>query len=214
MPPDDPQSGHERRRLALVAAGTVSLLLAGMLLFYSYRSFAQARREPLQSIPAFQGTAQSGVAPLQTDVNGLPEAGSIAPDFALQDLGGQTVRLSDFRGRPVILNFWATWCAPCRLEMPELQKLQAAYGENGPMVLAVNQKESAGRVTEFFEDIDLDLIALLDTNTDVGAAYGAFFLPTTVIVGPDGVVAAVHRGIISREQLDGYLAGVVSAEGS
>jgi peroxiredoxin len=191
----------------------VALGLAGVLLLYSYRSFTRAESEPPRSIPAFQGTAESGVAPLVAETEGLPEAGSIAPNFELQDVQGQVVRLEDYSGRPVILNFWATWCAPCRLEMPELQQLQSDYGDAGPVVLAINQEEPAAQVTEFFDELDLDLIALLDTNADVGAAYGAFFLPTTVVVDSDGVVAAVHRGIISREQLDGYLAEIIATEG-
>ena len=71
-----------------------------------------------------------------------------------------------------------------------------------------------GFLREFFDEVGLTLPALLDSHADVGVAYGAFFLPTTVIIGPDGVVAAIHRGIISRDQLDGYLAEMVPAEGS
>jgi len=75
-------------------------------------------------------------------------------------------------------------------------------------VLTINEGDSAERVGEFFTEVGLTLPALLDTEGDVGNAYGAFFLPTTVIVAPDGTVAAVHRGMISRDQLDTYLSGI------
>ena len=118
------------------------------------------------------------------------------------------MRLSDYLGRPVVLNFWATWCAPCRLEMPELERAAGDYAGRDLAVLTVNQDETAEQVSDFFTEVGLTLPALLDTGGAVGAAYGAFFLPTTVIIGPDGLVSAVHRGILSREELDDYLAAL------
>ena len=214
MTPTEPQDTRDAPRWLLVAFGLAALVLAGALLFYAYGRFSKPEREPLQSIPAFSGTTESAVAPLAVDTSALPEAGSDAPDFELPDASGDPVRLSDYRGRPVVLNFWATWCAPCRLEMPELERAQVEFGESGPIILTVNQGESAEQVAAFFDEVGLTLPALLDSDTDVGKAYGAFFLPTTVIVGPDGVVAAVHRGMISRDELDGYLSAISPVEGS
>lgn len=219
----DPQEPQEPGpppipRGVLIAFGLAALALAGALLFYAYGRFSDsAEATPLESIPAFSGTAESGIASVQTDLDSLPEAGSPAPDFELSTLAGDTARLSDYLGRPVILNFWATWCAPCRLEMPELQRAQTdfdAAGEGGPIVLTINEGDSAERVAEFFDEVGLTLPALLDTEGIVGTAYGAFFLPTTIIVAPDGTVTAVHRGMISRDQLDTYLGDAASAEGS
>lgn len=204
----------------LIAFGLAALLLAGALLVYAYGRWGNRAAEsaaPLESIPAFSGTAESGVAAVQPDFSNVPQAGDPAPDFELATLDGQTARLSDYRGRPVILNFWATWCAPCRLEMPELQRAQAEFdaaSDSGPIVLTINEQDSAERVSEFFDEVGLTLTALLDSEGEVGTTYGAFFLPTTVIVGPDGTVAAVHRGMISRDQLDQYLGAIPPAEGT
>ncbi len=209
---DQPQETHGPPRWLLIAFGLAALVLAGALLFYAY-SRANRDGAALESIPAFEGTAESGVAPLAAGGGELVEAGSVAPDFELPDVNGEMVRLSDFAGRPVILNFWATWCAPCRVEMPALQEAQAEFGDDGPVVLTINQEETAERVTEFFDEIGLTLPALLDAEAEVGLAYSAIFLPTTVIVGPDGIVSAVHRGIISREELDGYLGQLTAADG-
>ena len=208
----EPQESSSAPRWLLIVFGLAALGLAGALLFYTYGRLGREEAALPESIAAYQGTvAAGGTAVFPSDT--LPEAGSPAPDFELPDVNGDTVRLSDFSGRPVILNFWATWCAPCRLEMPELERAQAEFGPDGPAVLTINQEESAEQVDAFFTEVGLTLPALLDADGDVGAAYGAFFLPTTVIIGPDGIVAAVHRGIINRDELDGYL-GQIAAEGS
>jgi peroxiredoxin len=195
----------------IIAFGLAALALAAALVFWGYGRLREDPAGGLQSIPAFSGTTESGLGSLSPDTDNLPQIGDPAPDFELLDLTGETVRLSDYRGRPVILNFWATWCAPCRLEMPELQRAQAEFGDEGPVVLTINQEESAERVGEFFDEVGLTLPALLDSDLEVGKAYGAFFLPTTVIVDPDGRVLAIHRGMISREQLDDYLAQAAPA---
>lgn len=213
--PDDSQPIP---RALLIVFGLAALLLAGALLYYAYGRLTTGdeTNELLESIPSFSGTTESGgVAPIQPDFSNVPQAGDPAPDFELATLSGETARLSDFRGRPVILNFWATWCAPCRLEMPELERAQAGFdADDGPIVLTVNQQDSAELVGEFFDEVGLSLPALLDSKGEVGTTYGAFFLPTTVIVGPDGTVAAVHRGMISRDQLDEYLTAITPSEGS
>lgn len=213
--PDDSQPVP---RALLIVFGLAALLLAGALLYYAYGRLAAGGEANtlLESIPAFSGTTESGgVAPIQPDFSNVPQAGDPAPDFELATLDGGTARLSDYRGRPVILNFWATWCAPCRLEMPELDRAQAEFdADDGPVVLTVNQQDSAELVGEFFDEIGLSLTALLDSKGEVGTIYGAFFLPTTIIIGPDGTVAAVHRGMISRSRLDEYLAAITPSEGS
>ncbi|MCA9867043.1 MAG: TlpA family protein disulfide reductase [Anaerolineales bacterium] len=208
-------------RVLLLVFGLAALALAGALLVYAYGRFSDRaagdETAALQSIPAFSGTAESGVAGVGGLADDLPQAGDPAPDFELPTRDGATLRLSDYRGRPVILNFWATWCAPCRLEMPELQRAQAEFDAaeaDGPIILTINQGDSAERVDEFFAEVDLTLAALLDGDGDVGVTYGAFFLPTTVIIGADGTVTAIHRGMISRDQLDGYLVDMSPTQGS
>jgi peroxiredoxin len=215
--PQPPPDSQPLPRVVLVFFGLAALLLAAALLLYAYGRFDdRGEAEQLESIPAFSGTAESGIAAVQTDLDNLPEVGDLAPDFELAMLDGGTARLSDYQGRPVILNFWATWCAPCRLEMPELQRAQTEFdaaGE-GPIVLTINEGDSAEQVGEFFAEVGLTLTALLDSEGEVGTTYGAFFLPTTIIIGPDGAVVAVHRGMISRDQLDMYLDGIAPAEGA
>jgi peroxiredoxin len=207
MTPPEPQPTGKAfdRRLWLLPGGLLLLLLAAAVVVFGPRLWGD-ESAPLVSIPAFDDEAEGNS--VTSGLEDLPAPGRAAPEFALPDLDGNTVRLSDFSGRPVVLNFWATWCAPCRLEMPELARAAADYADRGLVVLAVNQDETAEQVGSFLTEVGLSLPALLDAGSEVGAAYGAFFLPTTVIIGPDGIVGAVHRGILSREQLDDYLAAL------
>ncbi len=208
MTPPDPQPTEDRfdRRLWLLPIGLALLLLAVVAVVFGPRLLGRDEGAPLSSIPPFDETAEGNA--VTSGLEDLPQPGSEAPDFALPDLDGETVRLSDFAGRPVVLNFWATWCTPCRVEMPALEEAAADYAGRGLAVLAVNQGETAEQVNDFLTEVGLSLPVLLDAESEVGAAYGAFFLPTTVIVGQDGVVGAVHRGILSREDLDDYLAAL------
>ena len=189
------------RRLWLIPAGLALLLLAAVIVLFGPRLWGSAST-PLASIPPFRGTPESGSV---ASMEGLPEPGRTAPDFTLDALDGATVRLSDYEGRRVLLNFWATWCAPCRLEMPMLQQAAADYGDD-LAVLTINQGDTAEQVTDFFDEIGLTLPALLDGDSAVGRAYGAVYLPSTFLIGPDGIVSVVHHGILSREELDDYLA--------
>lgn len=205
-----------RRRPVLIGLGVALLGVAIALLLFGSNLF---RRDddlaaPLQSIPAFAGTAESQVAPLEPDLAGLPEVGDLAPDFVLADLDGNEVRLSDYAGETVILNFWATWCAPCRVEMPELQAVQEDYAFADVNVLAVNQGEDAERVRDFYDEVGLSLPGLLDSDGKVGQTYGAFFLPSTLFINPDGEITVFHRGIISRKQVEDYLQRTLPIEGS
>ncbi len=132
-----------------------------------------------------------------------PQAGAPAPDFSLATLDGEMVTLSDLRGRPVVLNFWATWCGPCRAEMPALEQVWQQYEQGGVMVLGVDQGEQAGTVERFVrEEVGTSFPILLDPDQKVGAAYQVRALPTTFFIGADGVIQEVRiGGPLSREML-------------
>jgi peroxiredoxin len=138
---------------------------------------------------------------------GLPQIGDPARDFALQDVDGNLVQLSELNGRPLILNFWATWCPPCLVEMPDLQATYERHQSDGLMILAINREETAVTVREFFYDeLDLTFTPLLDETGDVARLYGIVNYPTSIFVDEDGVVTAVHRGLMTEEQIEDYLA--------
>ena len=127
---------------------------------------------------------------------GSPRQGFAAPDFTLDLLGGGSVTLSDLRGQPVMVNLWASWCIPCRLEMPAIQKVYNDYRDLGLVVLAVNatNQDSAAKAAEFVRDHGLTFPVPLDRDGSVSALYALRGLPTTFFIDRDGVVRSVVVG--------------------
>ncbi|MGA2500107.1 MAG: TlpA disulfide reductase family protein [Tepidisphaeraceae bacterium] len=123
-----------------------------------------------------------------------PLPGQAAPDFALEDLEGNTVKLADLKGSVVILDFWATWCGPCRAAMPHLNVIYEKHKAAGLKVFIVNQQEEKDKVARFIEANKLTMPALLDLKAIVGKKYHVNGIPTTVVIGRDGVVKQVHVG--------------------
>ena len=126
-----------------------------------------------------------------------PAVGHPAPDFTLTRFDtGEETRLSDLRGKPVILNFWATWCRPCRAEMPALQATYERYGED-LLVIGVDQGEASGVVGPFLEEFGITFPILLDGDMSVGREYRILGLPTTFFIDSQGIVRGVHAGEIN-----------------
>jgi cytochrome c biogenesis protein CcmG, thiol:disulfide interchange protein DsbE len=140
-----------------------------------------------------------------------PIVGSKAPDFTLQTLEGETLSLSDLEGKAVLINFWATWCEPCRIEMPFFQDRYERYSPHFD-VLAVNYAEPEETVRRFVEAEGLTFTILLDRNAQIVRQYQVRGYPTTVIVDPDGIIQVYHIGIVTQRQLDGYLKTVGVSE--
>jgi peroxiredoxin len=117
-----------------------------------------------------------------------------APDFALRALGGPNLRLAEQRGRVVLLNFWATWCGPCKIEMPLLNKLYDKYRASGFVLLGVNVDDDARNATDVAGRMGLSFPVLLDTDKTVSKLYDLSMMPTTVLIDRDGKVRHVHLG--------------------
>lgn len=137
------------------------------------------------------GTACAEAAGRLVTVDGQP-----APPLTLRDLDGNEVSLSAFRGRTVIVNFWATWCAPCVAEMPSLALLRDRLQPIGVEVLAVNLRENAARIRPFAEGLLLDFPIVRDHDGAVSKRWGVRVYPTTFVVGPDQRIALMAVGEI------------------
>jgi peroxiredoxin len=125
-----------------------------------------------------------------------PEKGAMAPDFSLPTLDGDVIRLSDLRGKPVILNFWATWCPPCREEMPDLELIWQQYNQGDVMVLGIDQGEAPQVVEAFIQQtVGTTFPILLDPRQAVGRdLYWVRSLPTTFFIDPDGIIQEIYVG--------------------
>lgn len=126
-----------------------------------------------------------------------PAIGHPAPDFALPTLAGDELALDALRGQPVVLNFWASWCAPCRSEMPELQRLHERLADAGVRVVGVNQGEQPAQAAAFMQTLGLTFPVALDQRTGVSQQYLVNSLPTTFFIDREGVVRSMFIGPMS-----------------
>jgi len=132
------------------------------------------------------------------------EIGSPAPDFVLEDLSGNPVKLSDLRGRLVVLNFWATWCTPCRTEMPEFQEIYQR-NEQDLVVLGINLEENPGDIQDFVSPLNITYPILLDKEGLVSRQYKVIQLPNTYFIDRQGILRIRHIGFLSSDQFQEYL---------
>ena len=139
-----------------------------------------------------------------------PELNAIAPPFTLLALTGNTVRLADLRGKVVVLNFWATWCEPCKAEMPDLQALYQQHESHGLRVLAINLDESQKDIQSWVHDLSLTFDVLLDEWQQVAVLYQLRGQPSTYVISPSGVVTYIAYGPVSREALEAAIAPFVA----
>ena len=124
----------------------------------------------------------------------LSGATESAPDFTLKSTQGDNVRLSEHRGEVLLVNFWASWCGPCRQEMPLLDALQQRYGKLGFNVVGVNVDKDSALANKLLKDIPVTFPVLLDNTGTVSASYNVSAMPTTVLIDRDGNVRYLHKG--------------------
>ena len=149
------------------------------------------------SSPSSGVEAASGTAPaLKTDKERKP-----APDFALKDVNGATVRLSDFNGKVVLLDFWATWCGPCKIEIPWFEEFETAFKDRGLVVIGVSMDEDGwAAVKPFIQDMKVNYRVVVG-NDQVGGLYGGLdALPTTFLIDRSGKIASVHVGLSTSKE--------------
>ena len=128
-------------------------------------------------------------SPPQTPSAGPPAVGQAAPDFTLSDLTGKPVSLSALRGKVVIVNFWATWCPPCRAEMPSMELLHRELGDQGLVLLAVNiEKDGRQAVSKFLAASPHSFPVLLDEQEEIQKRYGVHKFPESFVIRKDGVI--------------------------
>ncbi len=145
------------------------------------------------------------LAPSSTPAQGT-KVGNLAPDFQLNNLDGKLVSLGDLRGKPVILNFWATWCHPCVFEMPFMQRVYEEQSAKGLVLLAINIGGTSSQVKGFLQSHDFSLPVLLDTKQEVARRYNIQYIPTTFFIDKEGIIQVVKVGAFpNKEAIEGEL---------
>ncbi len=130
------------------------------------------------------------------------DIGNVAPNFDAVTDGGKAIKLSDLRGQIVVLNFWATWCAPCKVEMPEFEKAYQTNGDKNFTVLAVNNSESLDKVTTFKQQMKLSFPMVMDEKGELQRQYGVVSYPSTYVLNKEGVIIAKQFGPMTGDQID------------
>jgi thiol-disulfide isomerase/thioredoxin len=188
---------------AVLVVATLFLWLAGLLFAAGAEEIVvthdDGQQRLLQARPADTGvhtpnpSGQRGVG---------PSVGLLAPNFDVSNLDGQRVQLADYRGRPVILNFWASWCGPCIAEMPDLEAVMERFAEEGLVVFALNAAERFEAAYYFIREIGVSLTAFgLDPTADVIRLYRVHGLPASFFIDRDGVITSLQLGQMTEEQI-------------
>jgi cytochrome c biogenesis protein CcmG/thiol:disulfide interchange protein DsbE len=168
--------------------GVVAAVVFGGLVWF----FGQPPSEATSQ--AVTVTAQPAGAP--------PRIGRTAPDFHVASLDGDLLRLSDFRGRPVWITFWASWCPPCRAESSDIQAAHERYRDAGLVILAIDVGEDPGTIRDYLERAGITFTVALDTSTDVAALYRVAGVPSHYFIDRDGVLRDSKIGAIGEKAID------------
>lgn len=140
-----------------------------------------------------------------------PRIGKEAPDFQLQTLDGRTVNLSDFRGRPVWISFWASWCPPCRAENPDIEQVYQEHQGEGLVVLGLSIGEDAGTVQGYVQRTGLTYTMAVDQSTEIAARYRIVGIPTHFFIDKDGILREWRIGSMSKNTMEKNVAEITSS---
>jgi thiol-disulfide isomerase/thioredoxin len=186
-------------------------LLAGCVPYVASGSPQPTLARAAGSLPATgPSPAASATRPKARSAQPVPpKPGNEAYDFTLQDLQGNPQALHAYRGKMVLLNFWATWCGPCRLEIPLMARIYREYNGRGLEIIAVNMAEDPAVVSRFAKSEGMDFTVLLDKTRAVSMAYYVRGIPTSVFLDDQGIIRVVHVGTLDEQTLRGYLGKLV-----
>jgi len=177
----------------------IILVIVAASVFYSkYKLLNEAKQQDVITTTQIADTDK----PTQTDDADKSSGKEMAPDFILKDLNDKSVKLSDYRGKIVILNFWAVWCKYCKIEMPELNELNKIITkDNDVVLLAIDVQESTTTVKSYLDSNNISLNVLMDSDGAVAQNYGITGYPTTFVVNRDGSVYTKISGATDKKTL-------------
>jgi peroxiredoxin len=198
--------------IVLVLAAVALMVWSG---YVNYKRRKQAAQRQVQGTPesANNQSVQQDVAADE----GLPDLrGKRAPDFTLRTLEGKKLSLSDYKGKAVLINFWATWCAPCKIEMPWLIALRSQYAPQGFEILGVSEDDAdtpRAKLAKFGQEEGLNYPLLMGDDAISRKYGGVEFLPTSYFVGRDGKIVAETAGLVSKDEVEASIKKALAAGG-
>ena len=198
----------KKNKTFILLAVLLVILIGGAGFFYnklssSYKTDALTKpSQTTENETDSEETEDSQTSSEETDSG--ENAAETAPDFTMTDASGEEVKLSDFFGKPVILNFWASWCGPCKSEMPHFEDAYQKYGEDINFVivnLTDGARETVENASDFIEEQGYTFPLYFDTNTEGAMTYGTYSIPVTYFIGADGVPVAQANGALDAATL-------------
>lgn len=218
LPIDSGNKRRQRRASWLLSSLIIGAVIGGFIFFATRPQSATDTNEP-ETAAAVLSTSTlatpfpivstvAAVEPSAQDVQFGVEVGQPAPNFTLMSLDGDEVSLADYQGQPVLINFWASWCPPCRLEMPDLVEAYEAHKDEGFIILAIDLtfQDSLPDVETFVEEFGLTFPVLLDEDGAVAnRQYRLLGLPMSVFVNREGIITRLHIGAMTAEQVDDFV---------
>lgn len=198
----------KKNKTFILLAVLLVILIGGAGFFYNKLSSAYKTDTLTETSQAAENetdseeTEDSQTSSEETDSG--ENAAETAPDFTMTDASGEEVKLSDFFGKPVILNFWASWCGPCKSEMPHFEDAYQKYGEDINFVivnLTDGARETVENASDFIEEQGYTFPLYFDTNTEGAVTYGTYSIPVTYFIGADGVPVAQANGALDAATL-------------
>ncbi len=180
--------------IILLPALVVVLAVLGILSFKGSNNNPSNTTSNVTSLPSNSSDSDSNSEPLK-----------MASDFTLTDLNGKQVTLSELKGKNVFLNFFATWCAPCKKELPEIQKIEKEYKDKDLVVYLIDLGEDHDTVKNFMEKNNYTFNVLMDTNSDAGNLYRTTEIPTSLFINKEGKIVQRHAGIMTYEVVKEYV---------